>query len=99
MKIKGKPSLDNAIVEGLEQISRAYRLLLAEQARKHDLSPLQVQLLLYIQGAQELVRVSSLARHFGLTKATVSEAVRSLEQKNMIGKQKMFQTPAAIAYS
>lgn len=87
MKIKAEQDLDQAIVAGFEHISRAYRMLLAEQARKHDLSPLQVQLLLYIRQEQE-VRVSSLAQHFALTKATISEAIRSLESKNMIGKHK-----------
>lgn len=90
MKRKEKQDIDTAIVDGLGHIARAYRMLLSEQARKHDLSPLQVQLLLHIQQEGE-VRVSSLARYFGLTKATISEAIRSLEHKNMIGK---YQDPA-----
>lgn len=85
MKTKEKQDIDTEIVDGLEHISRAYRILLSEQARKHDLSPLQVQLLLHIRQRQE-VRVSHLALYFGLTKATISEAVRSLESKNIIGK-------------
>ena len=87
MKTGKTRDLDDAVIDGLGQITKAFRMLLSEQARKHDLSPLQVQLLIYLQQEGE-VRVSNLAQHFGLTKATISEAVKSLESKNIIGKHK-----------
>ncbi|WP_181358345.1 MarR family winged helix-turn-helix transcriptional regulator [Taibaiella chishuiensis] len=82
-----KQDIDTAIVSGLEAIGHAYRALLWEQAREHDLSPLQIQLLIHIREAQS-VKISGLARHFMLTKPTVSEAIRSLERKHMIGRHK-----------
>ncbi len=82
-----KEDIDTAIVSGLEALAQAYRVLLWEQARKHDLSPLQVQLLIHIR-EQQSVKITGLAQHFMLTKATVSEAVRSLERKNMINRHK-----------
>jgi DNA-binding MarR family transcriptional regulator len=87
MKTGKTEDLDDGVIDGFIQIAQAFRLLLSEQARKHDLSPLQVQLLIHLQQEGE-VRVSSLAQHFGLTKATISEAVKSLESKNIIGKHK-----------
>lgn len=87
MKNTEKQDIDTAIVAGFEAIAHAYRSLLWEQARKHDLSPLQVQLLIHTREEGE-VKVSSLALHFSLSKATISEAIRSLERKNMIGKHK-----------
>lgn len=87
MKTGKTRDLDDAVIDGLGQITKAFRMLLSEQARKHDLSPLQVQLLIYLQQEGDM-RVSNLAQHFGLTKATISEAVKSLESKNIIGKHK-----------
>lgn len=87
MKTGKSKDADDAIIDGFEQITQAFRILLSEQARKHDLSPLQVQLLIHLRREGE-VRVSSLAQHFSLTKATISEAIKSLESKNIIGKHK-----------
>ncbi|MBQ4822839.1 MarR family winged helix-turn-helix transcriptional regulator [Aquimarina sp. MMG016] len=77
------------IVIGLERISEAFRVLLWEHAKKIGLSPIQIQILIFVAYHQEnLCTVSHLAKEFNLTKPTVSDAVKVLKQKDMISKNK-----------
>lgn len=79
--------LDNKIVAGLERLSQVFRALLWEKAREQGLSPLQVQLLLFIQYHPETQNnVSYLAGEFSVTKPTISDAIKILEQKKLIRK-------------
>lgn len=81
-------SLDLKIVAGLERISQAFRILLWEKAKVYGLSPIQIQLLIFINyHSQDKTTVSYLAREFNLTKATISDAIKVLLQKELIGKQ------------
>ena len=80
-------NLDNKIVAGLERLSQVFRILLWEKAKKHSLSPIQIQLLIFIQyHSQEKSTVSYLAREFNFTKPTISDAIKVLEQKKLIKK-------------
>jgi DNA-binding MarR family transcriptional regulator len=83
--------IDSKIVAALERLSQAFRILLWEQAKEHDLSPIQIQFLVYLLYRQQervfLCRVSQLAREFDLTQATVSDAVKSLEEKNLVYRE------------
>jgi DNA-binding MarR family transcriptional regulator len=80
--------VDKKIVASLERLSQVFRLLLREEAQKRGLSPIQAQFLVYVlYHAVELRRVSQLAREFGLTQATVSAAVDSLEAKGLVGRE------------
>lgn len=81
-------SLESKIVVALERISEAFRVLLWNEGKEHRLSPLQVRLLIFLMHHGKSLRtVSALAAEFNLTKATVSEAVRVLERKGLIGKE------------
>ncbi|RYZ46106.1 MAG: MarR family transcriptional regulator [Sphingobacteriales bacterium] len=80
--------LTGQIVSGLEQISRGIDRLLWEQALEHELSPLQIRILLYVQQQQAPTGVSLIAKEFRLSKATVSVALRPLEQKKLLLKRK-----------
>jgi DNA-binding MarR family transcriptional regulator len=81
-------SLDLKIVAGLERIAQAFRILLWEKAKVYGLSPIQIQLLIFIKyHSQEKTTVSYLAREFNLTKPTISDAVKVLLQKGFITKQ------------
>lgn len=81
-------SLDLKIVAGLERIAQAFRILLWEKAKVYGLSPIQIQLLIFIKyHSQEKTTVSYLAREFNLTKPTISDAVKILLQKGLITKQ------------
>lgn len=80
-------SLDNKIVAGLERLSQVFRILLWEKAKEHSLSPIQIQLLIFIQHhSTEKTTVSYLAQEFNFTKPTISDAIKVLEQKNFIKK-------------
>lgn len=81
-------SLDLKIVAGLERISQAFRILLWEKAKVYGLSPIQIQLLIFINyHSQDKTTVSYLAREFNLTKPTISDAIKVLLQKELIVKQ------------
>lgn len=80
-------NIDAKIIAGLERISRAFRLLLWDVAKDENLSPIQIQFLIYLLfNKDSRCRVTDIANEFGLTKATVSDAINSLEEKNFITK-------------
>ncbi len=80
--------VDSKVVAALERLGEVFRLLLREKARENGLSPIQAGFLVYLlHHGVELRRVSQLAREFGLTQATVSDAVDSLEAKGFIGRE------------
>jgi DNA-binding MarR family transcriptional regulator len=80
-------SLDNKIVAGLERLSQVFRILLWEKAKEHSLSPIQIQLLIFIHHhSVDKTTVSYLAQEFNFTKPTISDAIKILEQKNLIKK-------------
>ncbi|MER3499839.1 MAG: MarR family transcriptional regulator [Chitinophagaceae bacterium] len=80
-------NLDNKIVAGLERLSQVFRILLWEKAKKHNLSPIQIQLMIFIQHhSQDKTTISYLAQEFNLTKPTISDAIKVLEQKKLIKK-------------
>ncbi len=77
--------LDNKIVAGLERLSQVFRTLLWEQAKAKQLSPIQIQLLIFIRyHSPGQNSVSYLAREFSVTKPTISDAIKVLEQKGLI---------------
>ena len=78
---------DVKIVAALERISHAFKVLQLREGKERQLSPIQIQILFFIQfHVAELCTVSHLAREFDLTKATVSDAVRVLLQKGLVEK-------------
>jgi DNA-binding MarR family transcriptional regulator len=79
-------NIDYKIVAALEKISEVFRVLLWTEAKEHKLSPIQMQLLIYIKyhSADKQRRIAAMAREFNLTKATISDSIRVLEQKGLI---------------
>jgi len=87
MSQRMQQSLDSKLVESLERLSRVFKFLLWEEAKRAGMSPLQVQILLYLhENARRPGGVSRLAMEFGVTQATISDAVRSLEEKGYLKK-------------
>ena len=86
------PSNQNAdlsakIVAGLERISEAFKVLLWDQSKNTGLSPIQIQMMIFMAfHGEEFNSVSQLSEEFNLTKATISDAVRVLEKKELIKK-------------
>lgn len=80
--------LDAKLVLALERISHVFRILLWEQTKQYNLSPIQTQILIYIYHQPEDERnISTLAHRLNVTKATISDAVKSLVQKKLVRKQ------------
>ncbi len=80
--------MDSKIVAALERLSQAFRSLLWDEVKQHELSPIQAQFLVHLlYHPPELCRVSQLAREFGLTQATVSDAVAALESKGLLYRE------------
>ncbi len=75
------------IIVALERISGAFKVLLWEKAKEFSLSPIQIQMLIFIAyHKQDLCHVSHLAKEFNVTKPTISDAVRVLLKKGYIEK-------------
>ncbi|WP_343487632.1 MarR family winged helix-turn-helix transcriptional regulator [Allomuricauda sp. d1] len=77
----------NKIVVGLERLSQAFKTLLWEKAKTLGLSPIQIQILIFVAYHKGgLNNVSLLAQEFNVTKPTVSDAVKILDKKGLITK-------------
>lgn len=80
-------NLPSKIVAGLERISEVFRTLLWAEAKKSGVSPIQIQILIFLAyHKSSLCTVSYLAKEFDVTKPTISDAVKALEQKKLILK-------------
>jgi len=79
--------LESKILNGLERLSEALKSLLWEKAKIYGISPIQIQILLFVSDHRlDICNVSSLAREFNLTKATISDAVKVLLKKRLLEK-------------
>ena len=82
-----KQELHSKVIVGLERISEAFKTLLWSKAKAHGISPIQIQILLFLsQHKQEFGTVSHLAQEFDVSKPTISDATRVLANKNLISK-------------
>src|SRR5690606_30312997 len=78
---------ESKIIVALERISEAFRVLLWQESKESALSPIQLQMLIFlIFHEQEKCKISYLAREFNMTKATVSDSVRMLLEKKLVEK-------------
>lgn len=75
------------ITQALERISKTFRVLLWEESKKHQVSPIQIQILVFcLSHKQEMLKVSSFAKEFDLTNATISDSVKVLLKKELLDK-------------
>lgn len=80
--------VNQKITNGLERISKAFRVLLWEESKQYKISPIQIQLLLFCDThKKEDLKVSFLATEFDLTKATVSDSIKVLLKKELLTKE------------
>jgi len=81
-------SIESKIVASLERVSQAFRVLLWNESKEFSLSPIQVQVLIFLlHHSEEKRKVSYLADEFNVTKATISDTIKTLEQKQLIKKE------------
>lgn len=80
--------IESKIVVSLERISEAFRVLLWNESKKNSLSPIQIQILIFLLfHPKEKCKVSYLAKEFNMTKATISDSIKALDRKGLITKE------------
>ncbi len=80
-------STDSRIIAALERISQAFRVLLWNESKELSLSPIQIQVLIFLlHHSEEKRKVTYLADEFNMTKPTISDTIKSLEEKSLIRK-------------
>lgn len=80
-------TIDGKIVAALERISEAFRVLLWEKVKVVKLSPIQIQILIFIKHHNpEFCTVNYLSDEFNMSAPTISDAVKVLIQKQLIKK-------------
>ncbi|HQS25296.1 MAG: MarR family transcriptional regulator [Sphingobacteriia bacterium 24-36-13] len=80
--------VESRIVVALERISEAFRVLLWNESKENSLSPIQIQILIFIYfHSQEKCKVGYLADEFNMTKATISDSVKVLLAKDLVAKE------------
>lgn len=81
-------NIDSRIIAAIERISQAYRVLLWNESKELSLSPIQIQILIFLMfHSEEKRKVSYLADEFNMTKATISDSIKVLAQKKYIRKE------------
>lgn len=81
-------NLDSKIIASLGKLAEVFRVLFQASAQHHGLSATQLQLLHYIHyhPNPQHRRGAFMAREFNVTKATVSDSIKALEQKGLVQK-------------
>ncbi|MGV8138829.1 MAG: MarR family winged helix-turn-helix transcriptional regulator [Mangrovibacterium sp.] len=78
---------ENKIIVALERLSEAFRVLLWQESKETLLSPIQVQILIFLLfHRKDHCKVSYLSDEFNMTKATISESIKVLLRKNLVQK-------------
>jgi len=84
---KQQHNLDSKIIIAFEKITEAFRVLQWHEAKEYKISPIQLQILIFIKyHAVGKCRVGYLAGELNVTKATVSDSVKTLLKKELINK-------------
>lgn len=80
--------IESRIVVALERISEAFRVLLWNESKENSLSPIQIQILIFVYfHSSEKCKVGYLADEFNMTKATISDSVKVLLAKDLVSKE------------
>lgn len=89
--------LERRLADGLARLAAVARQLDWEAAEAAGLSPTQADILRYVALRPEGVRLSAVAAHAGIRKATASDAVAALERKTLVRKQADARDGRAVA--
>ena len=80
--------IESRIVVALERISEAFRVLLWNESKENSLSPIQIQILIFIYfHSLEKCKEGYMADEFNMTKATISDSVKILLSKELVTKE------------
>jgi DNA-binding MarR family transcriptional regulator len=81
--------IESKIVFALERLADTFRVLLWNENTRFRLSPLQLQFIIFLHYHGAKFRtITGLAREFNLSKATVSDSVKSLERKGLLNRER-----------
>ncbi|MBK9490310.1 MAG: winged helix-turn-helix transcriptional regulator [Haliscomenobacter sp.] len=81
-------NLEAKITLSFGQIALALRTMLWQQCFSINLSPIQGQILIFcLNQPPQRCRIGYLAKEFSLTKPTISDAVKTLERKQLLRKK------------
>ncbi|MCX7878909.1 MAG: MarR family winged helix-turn-helix transcriptional regulator [Ignavibacteria bacterium] len=81
--------IESRIISALERISEAFRILLWGESSKTQLSPIQIQILIFLYFHEaDKRKVTYISEEFSLSKATVSDSVNTLVRKKLVTKLK-----------
>lgn len=84
-----RDGIDEQLTAALERIGHALRVQMWEAAKRHGLSPTQLQVLLRLATDPPLRRrVGALAAELDVTHPTVSDAVAVLERKGLVERER-----------
>jgi DNA-binding MarR family transcriptional regulator len=76
------------IIASIERLSTVFRTTLQERSNELGLSPLQIQIILFVAyHERESCSVSAMAQEFAVKKPTISDAVRVLLEKKLLVKK------------
>ena len=78
--------VNHKIVFALERLSHVFRINWWETNKRFQLSPLQMQILTTLRFQPHLDSVTAVASYLQLTNATVSDAIRVLDDKEFVQK-------------
>ena len=81
-------STESKIIASLERVAQAFRVLLWQESKEFALTPIQVQVLIFLlHHSEDKRKVSYLAKEFNMTKPTISETIKVLQQKKLVSKE------------
>jgi DNA-binding MarR family transcriptional regulator len=78
--------LDRRLADGLTRLAAVARQLDWQAAATAGLSPTQADILRFVASRPEGARLTAVAAHIGVRKATASDAVAALENKALLSK-------------
>ena len=78
--------IERRLADGLTRLAAVARQLDWQTAADAGLSPTQADILRFVAGRPEGARLTAVAAHIGVRKATASDAVSTLETKSLIRK-------------
>lgn len=80
-------SVESKIIFALERLSQSFRVQLWNQTKNFGVSPIQIQLMIFMQHhPKEMCTVSYLAQEFNMTKPTISDSISTLLKKGFVEK-------------
>lgn len=76
---------DQQLIFEFEKLCRYFRAWYIHEGKRHDLSPVQVQILLYLsRPLPEPRNLTTIANEFFISKASLSESIKGLMSKQLV---------------